>query len=192
MLRTWNFLLEKRALTYLLMATLVLYGTYTLFTMQRESTPEIQIPIAVISTVLPGASPQDVEELITNEVENAVGNVPNIKTLSSASRESVSVVTVEFEASADLTSSIQKVKDEVDKIRGKLPTDAQAPVVTDVNFADQPVIIAAISSDLPVTAFKDFSDNVKDTLEAVPGVARADVSGVRGREQHLEPPRACL
>ncbi len=84
MLRTWNFLLEKRALTYLLMATLVLYGTYTLFTMQRESTPEIQIPIAVISTVLPGASPQDVEELITNEVENAVGNVPNIKTLSSA------------------------------------------------------------------------------------------------------------
>lgn len=185
MLRIWNFLLEKRALTYLLMASLVLYGTYTLFTMQRESSPEIQIPIAVVSTVLPGAAPQDVEELITNEVENAVGNVPNIKTLSSASRESVSVVTVEFEASADLTSSIQKVKDEVDKIRGKLPTDAQAPVVTDVNFADQPVIIAAISSDLPVTAFKDFSEDVKDTLEALPGVARADVSGVRGREVNV-------
>ncbi len=185
MLRIWNFLLEKRALTYLLMTSLVLYGVYTVFTMQRESSPEIQIPVAVISTVLPGAAPQDVEELITNEVENAVGNVPNIKTLSSASREGVSVVTVEFQAQADLTTSIQKAKDEVDKIRGKLPTDAQAPVVTDVNFADQPVIIAAISSDLPVTAFKDFTDTVKDTAEAVPGVSRADISGVRGREVNV-------
>lgn len=185
MLSVWNYLLEKRALTYLLMATLVLYGFFTVFTIQRESSPEIQVPVAVVSTVLPGASPEDVEMLITNEIENAVGNVQDIKNLTSTSRDSVSVVTVEFEASADLTESIQKVKDEVDKVRSQLPNDAVAPVVMDINFADQPVVIAALSSDLPVTAFKEFSEEVKDALEAVPGVSRADVSGVRARQVNV-------
>jgi len=178
----WTALLEKRALSYLIMTGLVVYGVFSMFTMRRESSPEVQIPIAIITTVLPGAAPVDVETLLTNKVEDAVQNLENVKKITSASRDSVSSVVVEFNADADINTSVQKARDEVAKIRSDLPDDATEPNVTDVNFADQPIIIAALSSDLPTTEFKKFSDTVKTELENITGVSRVDVSGVRARE----------
>ncbi len=178
----WIALLEKRALSYLIMAALVSYGLFSVVTMRRESAPEVQIPIAIITTVLPGASPEDVEELLTNEIEDAVGNLENVKKITSTSREGVSSVVVEFNADADIDRSVQKTRDEVAKVRGELPDDATEPSVTDVNFADQPIVIAAISTDLPTTAFKTFADAVKAEIEDIQGVSRVEVSGVRARE----------
>ncbi len=178
----WIGLLEKRALSYLLMGALVGYGIFSILTMRLESSPEIQVPVALVTTVLPGASPEDIETLITNEIEDAVDSIEDIKKITSTSREGVSVVSVEFNAEANIDRSVQKVRDEVAKVRGNVPDDATEPSVTDFNFADQPVLIAALSSDLPVTEFKKFSDAVKNELEAVPGVARVTVTGVRGPE----------
>jgi multidrug efflux pump len=178
----WIALLEKRALSYLIMTALVLYGLFSVVTMRKESAPEVQVPIAVITTVLPGASPEDVEELITNEIEDAVGNLENIKKITSSSQEGVSSVVVEFTADADIERSVQKARDEVAKVRGDLPEDATEPSVTDVNFADQPIVIATISTDLPTTEFKTFADQVEAEIEDVQGVSRVEVSGVRARE----------
>ncbi|MBP9749432.1 MAG: efflux RND transporter permease subunit, partial [Candidatus Pacebacteria bacterium] len=137
---------------------------------------------AIITTILPGASPEDVETLITNDIESAVGNIENIKNLTSTSREGVSTVAIEFQADADIDTSIQDVRDEVDKVRGDLPGDASDPLVSDINFADQPILIAAVSNDLTAADFKAFADTIQDQLEQLPGVSRADVSGVRGPE----------
>lgn len=178
----WNFLLDRRGLTWLLIASTVAYGVFSMVSMQKESSPEVQVPFAIVTTILPGASPEDVETLITNDIESAVGNIENIKNLTSTSREGVSTVAIEFEASADIDTSIQDVRDEVDKVRGELPSDASDPLVSDINFADQPILIAALSSDLTATDFKAFADEVQDRLEQLPGVSRADVSGVRGAE----------
>lgn len=161
---------------------LVGYGLFSIFTMRLESSPEIQVPIAIVTSALPGASPQDVESLITNELEDAVTNIENVKEVTSTSREGLSVVTVEFNPEADIVTSVQKVRDEVGKARGDLPEDATEPSVTDFNFADQPILIASLSTDLPLTEFKRLSDEVESNLEDVPGVARVDVSGVRGPE----------
>jgi len=182
MLRVWNFLLERLGLTWFIMVGLIVYGFVSIFTLQREATPEVRVPVAIVSTALPGASPADVETLITNEIEKAVNNVENIDTLTSSSREGLSLVSVQFDASANIDTSIQKVRDEVDKVRGTLPADATEPSVTDVNFADQPVLLASISSDLPASEFKQFTDMVQDELEAIRGVSRVDITGVRGAE----------
>jgi multidrug efflux pump len=148
MARIWTFFIEKKALSYLLLVALVLFGLTSALTIQRESSPEVQIPIAIISSVLPGASPEDVETLIVSEIETAVAGIDDIKNLNSTSREGVGTVIVEFEASADIKESIDKVKDEVDTIRNKLPDDATDPVVTEVNFTDQPIVMARFLSDL--------------------------------------------
>ncbi len=178
----WNLLLDRRGLTWLIIASSILYGAYSLAAMRQESAPEVQVPFAIITTALPGASPEDVERLVTNEIENAVGNTENIKSLTSTSREGLSSVAVEFRADADMDTSIQDVRDSVEKVRGELPDDASDPLVSDINFADQPVVIAAVSSDLTPTDFKRFADDIQDRIEQLPGVARAEVSGVRGPE----------
>lgn len=180
--RIWIALLEKRALSYLIMTAVVVFGVFSIASMRKESSPEVQIPVAIITTVLPGAAPEDVESLVTNTIEDAVDTLENVKKITSTSREGVSAVVVEFQANADLERSIQKVRDEVAKVRGDLPDDATEPTVTDINFADQPILIAALSSDLPTTEFKTLTDSVKTTLENISGVSRVAVSGVRERE----------
>lgn len=182
MSRIWIFFTEKTALSYLLILALVLFGVGAAVTIQQESAPEIQVPIAVISSALPGASPEDVENLIVIELEKAVANIDGVKKLTSTSREGFGSVVVEFDASADIKDSIGKVKDEVDKVRSDLPEDATEPSVADVNFADQPIIIASIVSDLPVTEFRDAVEDLKGRIESTAGVSRAEVSGVRDLE----------
>ncbi len=182
MARFWIFFTEKTSLSYLFLVALFLFGLSAALSIQRESAPEVQIPIAVISSALPGASPEDIETLVVTELEKAVANIDNVKKLTSTSREGVGSVVVEFEASADIDKSIAKVKDEVDKVKSNLPDDATEPVVTDVNFADQPILIASIVSDLPVTEFKKEADRLTDQIESIAGVSRAEVAGVQDRE----------
>ncbi len=182
MLAIWTFFTEKPALTYLVTLSLVLFGVGSALTIQRESAPEVQVPVAIVTSTLSGASPEDVESLLVEELESAVANIDGIKKLTSTAREGVGTVVVEFDASADIQESIDKVKDEVDKVRGDLPEDATEPVVSEVNFADQPVVIAALTSDLPVTEFRKEAELLKERIEGVRGVSRAEVSGVREPE----------
>lgn len=183
--RIWTFFTEKTALSYLILTALVIFGVVSALSINRESAPEVQVPIAVITSALPGASPEDIETLIVKELEGAVANISNIKEITATSRKGVGTVVVEFEASADIDESIDEVKDEVDKAKGDLPDDATEPLVTDVNFSDQPVVIASIVSDLPVTEFKKAADRLVDEVEAISGVARAEVTGVRDREVNV-------
>jgi len=78
--------------------------------------------------------------------------------------------------------SIQKVKDEVDKVKSELPSEAEDPIVSDINFADQPILMLSISSDLPITEFIELSENVEDELKTVNGVSKISVSGIPERE----------
>lgn len=182
MLPLWKFFLGRRQFTILVMVGLSLWGTLAAFQITKESTPEVSIPVGVVAVALPGASPEDVERLVTNKIEEHLANLPNLSKLTSSSRESVSVVTVEFVASADLQQSIQKLKDEVDKAVPDLPAEAKTPTVSDVNFVDQPIQLISVSADLPPAQFAQLGDDLKRELQTVKGVNRVDVSGVRDRE----------
>jgi len=178
----WEFFIKNNKFAYLFLAGLIGLGSYSIVSIPKESAPEVVIPIGVITTILPGAPASDVESLVTNELERGLASLENIKKITSTSREGVSNVIVEFEASADLDKSIQDLKDEVDTIKQDLPTDAEDPFVSEVNFVDQPILTIAISGDLNDKAFTALAKNVEDELESVSGVARVEKSGVRDRE----------
>lgn len=182
MARIWIFFTEKRALSYLLLGALIILGITSGLSIRRESAPEVQIPIAIISSALPGASPEDVELLIVREIEKAVENIDDVKKVTATAREGLGSVVVEFQASADLEQSIQKVKDEIDKIRSSLPDDATDPLVTEINFADQPILLASITSDLPVPDFRREAEELAEAIERIQGVSRVEIVGVRDRE----------
>ncbi len=182
MLPLWTFFLRKRQFTLLLLVALLGVGIASLVAIPKESSPEVKVPVGIVSVVLPGASAEDVEQLITNEIEDGVYNLPNLNKLTSRSSEGVSIVTVEFNASADLDKSIQELKDEVDTIKPRLPEEAEDPVVSEVNFADQPVLIASVSGDFLPSELFELSETIIDELESVGGVGRVEVSGVRNRE----------
>jgi multidrug efflux pump subunit AcrB len=182
MLPLWNFFLEKRQFTALLIAALVLWGTVAVINITKESAPEVSIPVGIVSVALPGASSEDVERLVTNKLEERLANLQNLDTLTSSSRDGLSIVTAQFLASADLDKSIQKLKDEVDKVKSDLPEDATDPSVTDVNFVDQPIQIISITADRPFAQLAELGEDLKSEFQGIKGVSRVEVSGVRNRE----------
>lgn len=177
----WTFFLRKQSFTVLLGVVLTIAGLYSAIGIPKESSPEVQIPLGIITTVLPGASADDVERLITNNIEDRVLGIEGVSKVTSSSGAGVSSISVEFVASADIDTSIQLLKDEVDKVQD-LPEEAEDPVVSDVNFADQPILIISIAGDLAPAELTVLGENVRDELERIGGVASVSLSGVRDRE----------
>ncbi len=188
----WDFFLRKQQFTILLMVALIGAGTYALVSIPKESAPEVRIPVGIVTTVLPGASAEDVEELITKEIESGVANLENLDTITSSSRESLSSVTVQFDASADLDKSLQDLKDAIDAAKVNLPEEANDPVVSEVNFAEQPVLVISVTGDYPPALFTELGDDLKKELQDVRGVSRVIVSGVREREVQVVVDKAKL
>lgn len=178
----WKFFIDKHHFTILLTIVLILAGIVALIAIPKESSPEVQIPVGIVSTVLPGASAEDVERLITNKIEDRVLGLERVSKVTSSSGEGVSSVTVEFDASADIDRSIQLLKDEVAKVEPELPAEANDPVVSDVNFADQPILIISIAGDLAPAELTALGESVADEVERVQGVSSVSVSGVQARE----------
>ena len=182
MTKFWSFFLRKETFTVFLMVGLLAGGLYAVAVIPKEATPDITIPLGVVSTVLPGASSADVERLITDKIESGVLGVEHVSKVTSTSGNGVSVVSVQFDSSANIDKSIQLLKDAVDKVRPDLPTEALDPTVSDVNFADQPILIVSISGNLAPAELTALADNVSDEVKRVSGVSKVSISGVRARQ----------
>jgi multidrug efflux pump len=178
----WSFFIHKRSFTVFLMIILTLAGTYAVVGIPKESTPDISIPLGIVVTALPGASSADVERLVTNKIENGVLGVENVSKVTSTSADGISSVSVEFDSSANIDKSIQSLKDAVDKIKQDLPAEATTPTVSDVNFADSPILEISVSGNLAPGELTALGESVSDEIKRVPGVSKVSVSGVRARQ----------
>lgn len=178
----WNFFLSRRAFTILAMVSLLIGGIYALISMPKESTPEVVVPIGVVTTILPGATAADVERLVTDKLEPAVRNAPNIDEVTSSSRQGVSSITAQFVATADIDTAIQDLRNAIEGARSELPSDAEVPVVTKVDFQDQPILILGVGTDLAPETLTQLGEDLKDALISVDGVSKVTVSGTRERQ----------
>lgn len=182
MLWLWNFFLEKRQFSYVLLGTLLLAGTFALVKIPKENFPPVVIPNGFVVVTMPGASAADMESLVTNKLEDQISGISNIDTLTSTSGDGVSEVNVQFTANADMNQSIQDLRDAVSKVAPQLPADASAPQVLKINFSDQPILVASISGDLPPTEFAALGKTLTTDLQGVSGVSSVSVAGVSDRE----------
>ena len=179
----WRFFIQKKVFSYLVMVALIIFGFISIIILPKESNPEVTVPIGIVSTVLFGASAADIETLITNKIEEQLkNNLENVKKLTSTSAEGRSSIVVEFDASANVDKSIQELKDEVDKVKNELPEEATDPNVFAVDFANDPVLIFSISSDLPEKVFVGIAKQLEEEVKGVFGVSDVIVSGLRDRE----------
>lgn len=182
MFSLWNFFLTRRAFTILVISSLVTGGFYALYALPKESTPEIVIPVGIVTTVLPGATAADVERLVTDKLEPSIRNIGDIDEVTSSSRQGVSVITAQFLESADIDTALNDLRTAVDGVVGELPSDAETPIVTKVDFQNQPVLMIGVSTDLAPETLTTLGDALEDDLVGVPGISRVEALGARGRE----------
>lgn len=178
----WEFFIRNEKFAYLFLVVLIVVGAYSLANIPRESSPEVVIPVGIVTTILPGAPAVDVESLITNEIERGLTSLDEVKQITSVSSEGVSNVTVEFEASADVDESIQELKDEIDRIKINLPAAAEDPTVTQIDFQNEPIMTVVVAGDRSDRGFAALASEVEDEIESVAGVSDVQTAGVREEE----------
>ncbi len=148
-MRITDTAITYRTTILVLTAVLTFGGIYSYITIPKESNPSIEIPQIVVTTVYPGASPNDVESLITQEIEAEIQGINNIKEIRSTSTEGVSSIIVEFEPDISIDDAFTKVRDKVDVAKSDLPSDVEEPIVSEIDFDQFPILTINLSAPYP-------------------------------------------
>ena len=177
--------IKRPVVILMLIAALVVLGLQGLTKMPAELNPRVDFPTVSVFTTYTGASPSEIETIITKPIEDAVSSVEGIKNVTSVSQQGVSVVSIEFYLGTNLDVAASDVREKVDGVRRGLPTDADAPTISKRNTSSEPILYIAMNSSAGRSS-KDLRDlanrTVKDRLGQVPGVASVIITGGDTRE----------
>ena len=146
-------------------------------TIPREAAPDIQIPLLIVSIPFPGATPEDVESLITNKVEQELKTIKNLEEISSTSSEGVSVLTLEFTSDFEISEARTKVREKMDQIKPDLPADAEDYQISEINLSERPLMILNLAGDMGLLGLTELADEVKEEIEGIPGILEVRRAG---------------
>ena len=177
-----GFFIKNYRFTYLILFTIIIIGLFSVLTLPKEAEPEIRVPFAVVTTIYPGANPTDIEDLITEKLEDKIKNLEDIKLFNSSSGQGISSIFVEYEAEAELKESFRKLREAIDDAKTELPDTSESPVVTEVNFNDMPIVTYSLAGDYANEELKKFADDLKDIFEDINDVSRVEILGGLERE----------
>ncbi|MDP8264024.1 MAG: efflux RND transporter permease subunit [Candidatus Aceula lacicola] len=182
-----EFFVKRPVTTIMFVLFFVVLGIVSYFNLNVEKDPEIDFPIVTVSVVYPGATPLEVETLVTDKIEDAVSELSQIKKLRSYSYDSFSFIFVEFKMSADVNVKSIEVKDKVEAILNDLPGDAEAPVIEKFDPLIEPVLDLVLTSDvLDGRDLYEYADKtLKDHFSNIDGVANVDIYGGKKRQVNV-------
>jgi HAE1 family hydrophobic/amphiphilic exporter-1 len=164
----------------------ILLGTVSLLRLPIDLMPDISYPTLSISCTYENAGPEEIEELITRPIEEAMSAVPGVEEVSSVSVEGRGTVRVTFSWGTDLDAAANDIRDRLDRVVQRLPEEADRPTLRKFDLASFPILILGASSKLdPIQTRQIIEDQVKYRLERVPGVAAVDIWGGLEREIHV-------
>ena len=182
-----NYAIKFRTAVLVFVGVLALAGTASYLTLPREGAPDITIPYVFVTAYYEGTAPEEMEKLVTVQLEKQFNDVDGIKEVRSTSAENVASIVIEFMAGEDIEQAKQRVKDKVDLAKPDLPPDLDEPVVDAFNFSsDFPVYIFALSGATEPERLKNLAEDLQDQLERLPGIQSADLAGLREREIRVE------
>ncbi len=161
----------------------ILLGCMSFSRLKVELFPNVSYSQITVSTQYQGASPEEIENLITIPVEETVGTVSGVKKVESYSREGKSIVLISFHWNTDMNLAALRVREKLDLIMDRLPREAQDPVITKFNPFQKPVAVLNLSGNLSLEELRvTAKEMIKDQLEKIEGVASVEVIGGRERE----------
>jgi multidrug efflux pump subunit AcrB len=167
---------------------LTVLGIQSFYALPITRFPNIDVPLIAVSVAQPGAAPAELESQVTREVEDALAGITGAKSIISSVNDGLSTTVVEFQMSVPTQTALNDVKDAVDRVRGNLPSEIEAPVVSKIDVEGQAILTFAVSS--PGMNIEELSwyvdDKVMRALRSRPGIGRIDRFGGADREILIE------
>jgi HAE1 family hydrophobic/amphiphilic exporter-1 len=172
---------------FMISGVITLLGVISLTRLPVDLMPEFEQPQLNVRTSYPGVGPLEIEELITRPMEQAVSAVPGITRVESSSSEGNSQIRLNFDWGTDLSEATDEVRTRVDRMRNRLPEDADPPTIFKFDSNQLPVAQIGIEGDYdPVTLREIAQNEIAPRFERVDGVAAVTVNGGVRREIHVD------
>ena len=171
-----RFSVRRPVATMMCVLTLIVFGISAIFDMEMESTPEMSMPVFMVSTRYENATPEEVDELITDPVESALASVSEVESMTSRSSEGSSMTTLEFDYNVDMDEKYDEIEDALAMVR--LPDDADDPTIMEMAMDSSSIMdlsIQAVSDDDNIYSY--IENTVVPQLENIAGVASVEMRG---------------
>ncbi|MFI5163105.1 MAG: efflux RND transporter permease subunit [Sphingobacteriales bacterium] len=175
-----SWAIDNKTAVYVIIFLITVLGLISYFRLPKENFPDIAQSKVFITTTYLGQSPQNIETLVTKQLEKQLKSLKGLKKVTSNTQQNVSIITAEFNANIDIKDAKQDVKDAVDKAKQDLPqndNNLKESVISDINVADLPILYINISGDYDLKKLKEYADNLKDDIEAMKEISKVDEVG---------------
>ncbi|MCC7503987.1 MAG: efflux RND transporter permease subunit, partial [Saprospiraceae bacterium] len=181
-----SWAIDNRTSIFIITVIITLAGLMSYNSLPKEQFPDVTVPTIFVSTIYPGASPSDMEQLVTKPIEKQLKGISGVKKITSNSVQDFSSIIVEFNTDLDVGECKQKVKDGVDKAARDLPTDLlDDPAITEFDISEIPIMNVNSAGDYSLDQLKDYADRLKDRIEELREITRVDLVGALEKEVQI-------
>jgi multidrug efflux pump len=170
-------ILGKSATVFLLTVCIIVFGTTSYLSLPRESSPDVKVPVVLVTTPYLGVAPEDIESIVTVPMENELAGLKDLKKMLSTSAEGASIVFLEFEPEIVIEDALQRVRDRVNRVRPKLPADVEESEIREISFSDIPVLLVTIAGSVDETELQKLGEALEDEAKRLPGVLDTTLTG---------------
>ena len=176
--------LKRPVTTVLVVLCLIVFGLSSIFSSQLELIPEMEMPMLIVSAVYPGASPDDVDQLVISKIEDEIGTLSGVDSVTSMSSENFGMVLVQYDYDQDIDKAYDDLKKKLDGIKSDLPDDVDTPTIIEMDINSTPSITLAVNNDSVDNLYNYVNDDIVPEIEKLTSVASVDVSG--GQEAYIK------
>jgi len=182
-----NMSIKRPVFITVIMIALTILGYTSYQKLVLNEMPNVDMPYVSVVITEPGATPEEIESKVTQKIEDAVGKISGIETISSTVNEGYSQTTIAFDLSKNGDVAAQEVRDKISTVRGELPTDIYDPVISKFDMSASSILSIAVYGSDDTQKMTDFIDStIKKKLYTVSGIGSIDVSGEDTREIHIK------
>jgi HAE1 family hydrophobic/amphiphilic exporter-1 len=179
--------IQRPVTMFMLSAVVVLLGLLSLSKLPVDLMPEFEQPTLTVRVSYAGVGPLEMEELVTRPIEQAVSAVPGLVRVNSSSSEGSSQVQLNFDWGRDLSDAADEVRTRLDRVRGRLPEDADPPTIFKFDSNSQAIVQLGIEGDYDPVTLRELAENeIAPRFERVDGVAAVTVNGGLRRQIHVD------
>lgn len=172
-----DFCLKHKVTTIMAYVLIVVFGIMGFTSLPLALLPDIELPMAVVYTTYSNAGPQEVENMVTKTIESACASVSGMDEIQSLSSEGSSMVMVTFADGTDMDEAMVDLRDRIDRVKGYLPEDADAPMTMTIDVDAMPVVTVGLKGADLAELQAIAEDDIKPALERIDGVASVDIAG---------------